>query len=222
MMHNKKMIVLPFMAILMLSVVGVAYAHWSDFIKIAGYAEMGSLTLAFDPDEILGCVDNEPTLPVPKDVAWCDVYYDPDSYVYDEHTDKYGYKVLVFEIYNAYPQYEVNLVTVVPHNIGTVPLVITDFNMWDPTGELEFVWTTPPPASPAYGYFWKDFDGDGVYDQDTEEIINVKIVNFVGVQLDPCESTKGEIDFEFKQPAEECHHYYFKVELVGIQFNKAP
>lgn len=217
---RKRMLAIPFALILVVSLTGYAYAHWSDFVYIEGTAEMGSLTLAFDADEILGCIDNEDLLPVPKDVGWCEIYYDPASYVVDPHTLKDGYKMLVFVIHNAYPQYEVHFTTVVLHNIGTIPIHITDINIWDPTGVLNWVWVIPPPSSPAEGFFWKDFNDNGVYDPD-EEIMNVDIVNFVSHQIDPCQNTKGEVDIDFKQPAEECHTYYFALEFVGIQWNKA-
>ncbi|UCH57361.1 MAG: hypothetical protein JSV18_00070 [Candidatus Bathyarchaeota archaeon] len=151
----------------------------------------------------------------------CEIYYDTASYVMDPHTLKDGYKMLIFVIHNAYPQYEVHFPTVVLHNIGTIPIHIIAINIWDPTGVLNWVWTAPPPASPAEGFFWKDLDGDGVYDPGEEEIMNIDIVNFVCVQIDPCQSTKGEVDIDFKQPAEECHTYYFALEFVGIQWNKA-
>lgn len=217
---RKRMLALPVIVILAVSLAGFAYAHWSDMVYIEGKAEMGSLTLAFDPDEILSCVDNELLLPVPKDVGWCEIYYDPDSYVQDPHTLKDGYKTLVFVIHDAYPQYAVHFTTVVLHNIGTIPIHIIGMKIWDPMGVLNFEWVVPPPTSPSEGLFWKDFNGNGVYDLG-EEIMNVVIVNFVCVQLDPCESTKGEIDIDFKQPAEECHTYYFAIEFEGMQWNKA-
>lgn len=220
-MSKRKTLILPVLAIFALSITGVAYAHWSDTVQIEGTVYMGGLTLVFDPDEILDCVDNEGLLPVPKDIGWCEIYYDPDSYIVDEHTGKDGYKVLVFVVHDAYPQYEVHFTTVVLHNIGTVPIHITNINIWDPTGDLNWEWTVPPPTTPAEGFFWKDLDGDGMYDPGEEEIMNVEIVNFVSVQLEPCESTKGEVDIDFKQPAEECHTYMFKIEIEGIQWNKA-
>ena len=221
-MWNKKIGAMVLLIAITLSVFGFAYAHWSDVITIDGTVQMGSMTLAFDPDEILDYVDNEPGLPEPKDVGWAEIYYDPASYVYDVHTEKDGYKTLVFVIHDAYPQYEVDFTTVVLHNIGTIPLHIIDINVWDPTGELNWTWVNPPDTTPATGFFWKDFDGDGVYDADDEEIMNVKIVNFYCIQLEPCESTKGQVDIHFKQPAEECHTYKFAISIEAIQWDKAP
>ena len=217
---NKKLATIPLLIAITLSVIGFVHAHWSDAIQIEGTVDMGSLTLVFDHREILGYVDNEGTLPIPKDIGWAEIYYDLTSYVEDVHTGKYGYDTLVFVVHDAYPQYEVHFTTVRVHNIGTIPIHLIDINIWDPTGELNWQWVVPPPAHTSEGFFWKDFNGNGVYDAG-EEIMNVTIVNFVCTQLEPCDSTKGEVDIDFKQPAEECHTYYFKIEIVGIQWNKA-
>jgi len=219
------MLVIPFVTILAISIVGVAYAAWYDYVNIEGMADMGSLTLAF--------VDSPPPIcleyhidPVTgellpgeykgKDVGNCTAWYEDD--IKDVHTNKTGHKTMYLIVNDAYPQYIVHT-TFEVHNIGTIPIHLVEFDLKDPAGELVFEWTVPPPTSPAKGFFYKDFDKSGNYTTG-EEIINVEIVNFVCVQLDPCEVTKGEIDIDFKQPAEECHTYTFKAELKGIQWNK--
>lgn len=220
-MENKRIAVMPLMAIIAFSILGFAYATWSDYVQIETTVNMGTLTIAFDPDEILDYVDNEPLLPVPKDIGWGEIYYDPASYIEDPHTLKDGYETLIFKVHDAYPCYEIHFTTVRIGNIGLIPAHIVDIEVWDPTGELNWEWTVPPPATPAEGFFWKDFDGDGIYDPGDEEIINVDIVNFVCVQIDPCESIKGEVDLHFKEPAEECHEYHFKIQIKAVQWNKA-
>jgi hypothetical protein len=222
-MWNKKIGAMVLLIAITLSAFGFAYAHWSDMVTIKGTVEMGSLTLAFDADEepYLTLADNEATLPEPKDVGWGEVYYDQTSLVEDVHTGKVGYKIMVFMIHDAYPQYEIRFTNVPLHNIGTVPLIITGIKVWDPSDELNWTWTAPPDTTPATGFFWKDFDGDGVYDAG-EEVMNVGIKNFYYVQLEPCESIKGEVDIDFKQPAEECHTYKFAISFEAIQWNKAP
>jgi hypothetical protein len=219
------MLVIPFLAILAISIVGMAYAHWSDYITIEGTAEMGSLTLAFDYLVDPLCIEyyfNETTGKfeegeyLGKDVGDCDAYY--DDYIMDVHSGKEGYKKMYLKVNNAYPQYIVHT-TFIVHNIGTIPIHLIEFNLWDPSGELKFWWEVPPPGSPAKGLFYDDLN-DNDFPDLGEERINVEIVNFVCVQLDYCESTKGEIDIDFKQAAEECHDYTFMAELVGIQWNK--
>lgn len=221
-MWNKKIGAMVLLIAITLSIFGFAYAHWSDMVTIEGTVDMGSLTLVFDESEelFLTWADNEPGLPEPKDVGWGEVNFDHASRVDDVHTGKWGYKIMVFVIHDAYPQYEIRFTNVPVHNIGTVPLHITGITVWDPTDELNWEWTVPPPTTPSSGFFWKDFDGDEVYDPG-EEVMNVSIKNFVSVQLDPCESIKGEVDIDFKQPAEECHTYSFMLTIECIQWNKA-
>jgi len=222
---NKRMLVIPFVTILAISIVGVAYAAWYDSVQIEGTAEMGSLTLAFDYEEPPVCMEYHkdpvtgqliPGEYLDKEVGDCHAYY--DDYIVDVHSGKEGYKTMYLTVDNAYPQYIVHT-TFIVHNIGTIPIHLVEFDLMDPSGELVFMWIVPPPATPAVGLFYADLNGNGVYDTG-EERINVEIVNFVCIQLDACESTKGEIDIDFKQAAEECHHYTFKAELVGIQWNK--
>jgi hypothetical protein len=215
----KKTALMCLVIVLAFGGLGVGYAHWSDYLYVDGTVEMGTLTLAFDAEEFLDYIDIEEATG-DKDIGSARIYYDPDSYILDEHSGKEGYKTLVFEILNAYPQYEVHFTTVVLHNIGTIPIHIVGIKLWDPDGVLNWEWEEPPPTTPSYGFFWKDKDGDGAYDPGEEEIMNVLIKNFVCIQLEPCESTKGEIDIDFKQPAEECHTYRFMVEFEGIQWNK--
>lgn len=220
-MQNKRIVVLPLMIIIALSIFGFVYAHWSDMVTVQGEVEMGSLTLAWDISEVLVSIDRE-TWEKDKNVSWAKIYYDlPASYVEDVHTGKNGCKTLVFEIYNAYPQYWVHFTTVTVHNIGNVPLNITGINVWDPTGYLNWTWIVSPPFSPAEGVFWRDFNTDGDRDPDTEDIMNVLIKNFVFEQLDPCEAKKGEVDIDFKQPAEQCHTYRFMMSIEAMQWNKA-
>jgi len=216
-MENKKIAAIALIIVITLSAVGFAYAHWVDYATINGKIQMGSMTLVFDPTELLDYTDNELTLPEPKDVGSGKIYYDTLTRVDDAHTGLYGYKVLVFEIHDAYPQYRIDFTTVVLLNIGTIPIHITGSTIWDPTGVLNWTWTTPPPHSPCEGFFWKDFNHNNVYDTG-EEIMHVKIVNFVSHQLEPGENTKGEVDIDFYQPAEPCHTYQFNIEFDATQY----
>ncbi|MDH5733188.1 MAG: hypothetical protein OEY88_05320 [Candidatus Bathyarchaeota archaeon] len=219
---NKKLAAIPLLIAITLSIFGFVYAHWSDMVYIEGTVEMGTLAIAFDPVEPLIVWDNEDLLPIPKDIGKSTMEYDPTSYVVDEHTGKDGYKKLILEINDAYPCYEVHFVTVTIWNIGTIPAHIIDLIItgWDVTDneELKFDWRIEFKD----GYFWQDLNGNGVVDPDTEEMINVTIKNFVCTQIDPCSpGTKGEFDFHFKQPAEECHTYTFSITIEAIQWNKA-
>jgi hypothetical protein len=196
---------------------GVGYAHWSQTLYIEGKVESGTFMTGFGEAY---CVDEEEDLPDPKDVGTCVAELDPDSFLAFKETPlgpKPFYEKIIVTIDNAYPSYWAHVVFTIG-NLGTIPAHVTAFRLTDPTGELGFFWYTPPPATPAYGEFWKDYNGNGVYD-DGEEVLNVVLVNFVGMQLHPCTETKGELDLHLKQTAEQAHQYKFLVEIDTIQWN---
>jgi hypothetical protein len=216
MMPSKKTVILPIAIILALSLTGVAYALWHDYIYIEGVATMGTLNIVWDEDEVL--LPDEPGEYLGKDVAQSYQWYDPDSYVTDHKTGKSGYKTMIFSIVNAYPCYTIHFDNVKVHNIGTTPV---NFVSWTVTGfdvkdgvPLVFEWE--PGYDNEWGYFKDDVDGDG----DLEEIIELYLINFIGDQLDPCHWEKGEIDFHFLQEAEECHTYTFSLTLEAWQWNE--
>jgi len=220
--RSKLLGITPLMLVVMLSIVGVAYSHWMDSITIEATVNMGSLTLAFDSYEPPACleyheVDGElfPGECEGKDVGKCEAWYE-DS-VTDDHTGKSGYKTLVINITNAYPQYIVHVVFVV-HNIGTIPIDLAGFNI---TGEkrkgdkkiCDLLWDGSG--------LWEDLNKNGVIDTGDKEVINLSITDNMPFQLDPCNKNKMEIDFEFKQEAEECHTYIIVVTIYGVQWNKS-
>ena len=221
-MDRKKLAAIALLIAIALSTFGFVYSAWTDYICIGGTVNMGSLTIVWDEGEAgyLGYEDNEGNLPDPKDIAWAEIYYDENSYVIDEHTGKGGYKTLILKIHNAYPCYEVHFTTLVVNNSGTIP---AHFIRWIVSGydetddeELMFKWYDEYTS----GAFWDNGPDDVWGTDDDVEIINVDIVNFVCHQLDPCHKTKGEIDFHFKQAAEECHTYTFSFTLEAVQWNK--
>jgi hypothetical protein len=222
----KKIAIISLVLVLALGSLGVGYAHWTDQLYVENTVHGGTVAIVWDADEepYLAWEDNESTFNPPKEVADGYHWYDDPMYWYcDPHTNKCGPEYAFVEVYNAYPGYEIHFTTLVVHNIGTVPVHIRGLDIWDPSGELEFVWTDPPgPAGgpDTMGYFWKDFNGDGVFDPETEEIINVEVVNFVCHQLEPCQSTKGELDLHFKQPMEQCHTYYFALAIDAVNYNE--
>jgi hypothetical protein len=224
------LVVFPILAVLALSVTGIAYSAWFDIVMIEGKVEMGSLTLAFDWVEPPSCeefyLDPETGVKVPgewkgKDVAQCSAWY--DGYAYDEHTGKEGWKVLFIEVFNAYPQLYVHT-TFKLHNIGTIPIDICKYVITGAkfTGEGEkvcdLVWYDPD--GDWIGGLFEDYNGNGVMDDDENIVINLEITNALPYQIDPCNTNKAEIDMDFKQEAQECHTYKIWVTVWGIQWNK--
>ncbi len=220
--------------VIALSLTGAGFAHWSDSVQIEGTAEMGSLTLAFDYVEPPLCQefhwDPTHTSKIPgeyldKDVGDVDCWY--ADYVYDVHSEKEGYKTLNILVTNAYPQYIVHT-TFKLHNIGTIPLDITQYNITgekrdSTTGDVVYNLLWYDPDGDWIGQLWEDVNGDGVVDTGGPDlmVINLEITNALPYQIDPCNTNKAEIDLEFKQDAEECHTYTIHVDIVAIQWNKA-
>lgn len=202
-MKDKRTIAIPIVIAILLSTLGIAYAHWSDMIKINGTVEMGSLTLGFVE---VTCVDKEYLTfypdPVPpgKDNARC--ICSLDEYVQDEHTLKEGYRKLWVKIEDGYPSYYC-FATFIVENLGTVPAVFKTITL---TAEAPLVAVEVAPG------LWelKDTSKPG-----EPVVINVEIVNLIDVQLDFCEKTKAQIDTYIKQPAQECHEYKYHVEIVA-------
>ncbi len=230
-MENKKLAAMVLLIALALSTFGFAYAHWSDMVYIEGTVEMGSLALAFDYVEPPSCVEyywaNGKKVEgeyLGKEVGDSDCHY--EDYIKDVHTLKEGYKKLIIEITNAYPQYIVHT-TFKLHNIGTIPIDIATYEI---TGEkrdsegtviCNLLYADTDPAKPWIGDLWEDVDGDGIIDLAVDlKVIDLEITNQLPKQIDPCDTDKAEIDLEFKQDAEECHTYTIHVTVVGIQWNK--
>lgn len=209
-MHvDKKLLALPVLTMIMLSIVGFAYAHWSDVININGTIKMSSLTLAFrevEPPVEYHWKDGVRYIgePMGKEVA--ETTSTLEQPVTDPHTGKSGFEKMHIAVTNGYPCYEVHC-TFVLHNIGSMPLHIVGRTIEDPTGELTFTGsgTTLDP--------WVGVDVDG------NEVLNVLIVNLVSIQLEPCMDTKAEIDTHIKQDAQECHTYQYEVTIMYEQYD---
>lgn len=223
------MVVLPIVAILMLSIAGVAYSAWTDKVLIEGTVKMNSLTIAFDYEEPPFCrefykdangqlVEGEYK---DKDVGSCEAWY--DELVVDEHTMKPGYKMLYITIDNAYPQYFV-YTTFIINNTGTVPVFIYGYviggEKCDKDGNVIYDLLWHDPDEDWIGGLYEDVNGNGVVDDEDILVINLELVDQLPNQIDPCHVNKQEIDIDFKQEAEECHTYIIQIEILAVQWNK--
>jgi len=205
-MHmDKKLIVLPILVTIALSITGFGVAHWTDMIYINGTINMANMTLAFTTQEPPFIY--EVPEPKGKDVGWTEGYY--DKLFQDTHTGKWGYKEFIIIIHNAYPSYEVHCVFVV-ENVGILPIHIYGYEITDPSGTLT----------------WDLLKG-ALVDANGNEIINVRIVDLISRQIEPEDNpltpevdnkAKAEIDLHIKQDALECHTYYFKVGILYEQY----
>ena len=211
--------------VLAMGALGVGYAMWWDEVTIEGTVDTASLTIGFQ--ELFLTEDDEAE---GKDVGSITGYMDVQKGLhYIKETGEYMpiYDKIIVSINNAYPCYWTHIIFTIA-NGGTIPAVITGLDLVDPTGELNFMWTTPPPASPAWGLFWKDLNGNGVYDppvagdpfQPGERIILVKYVDNFGVQLEPCDEVKSELDLHVEQAAEQDHVYSFVATISFVQWDE--
>jgi predicted ribosomally synthesized peptide with SipW-like signal peptide len=235
-MENKKIAAIMLIIAITLSAVGIVYAHWSDTATINGEIKMGTLTLAFTTTE--GPVANEyyhnlnpppdwlPGEAEGKDVGSCSAHY--EDLITDKDTGKPGYKTLVINITNAYPQYAVHT-TFIAHNIGTVPLFIYGVSLVgekkDHTGahvfDLILDWWVNTTSGHIEGDIYEDRDSSGTVSAGDLLVMNFQIVDTLyPLQLDPCQSDKEEIDIDFKQEAEQCHTYTLTFSLLAVQWNK--
>jgi hypothetical protein len=221
----KKIGLLCLALVLALGTLGVGYAMWSDEVTIEGTVDTASLTIGFQEVAESFEVTEKPGLDgKPKEVGNFTVELNTQKGTHwDEFSQTYKpiYEKIIATIENGYPCYEVHIVFTVA-NGGTIPAIITGLVL--SSGELNFEWTTPPPNSPAVGYFWKDLNGNCVYDPPSgtdpgEKIISVKVVtNLVGLQLEPCDEWKSELDLHIEQAAEQGHTYEFVANITAEQW----
>jgi len=176
------------------SIAGIAYAHWTGQVEVKVTAYIGCFTIRFiNP---LECSDNEAT----KNIGLSNCYYtEPDPIE--------GYKKLVIQISNAYPDYTVDCNFTIK-NIGTTISTITNISITDPDEKLRWKWITQYTE----GFLWQDLNENDVYDPG-EEIIYVTITDLVNVSLDPGQIRKAEITTKILANAEECHSYGFEVSI---------
>lgn len=231
-MKDKKLAAIPLIIAITLSIFGLVYAHWGDYVKIEGTVYMGDLTLAFDfvepPLQEEFHWDPTHTFKIPgeykgKDVGHCAAQY--EDLIQDVHTLKQGYKTLNITITNAYPQYIVHT-TFKLHNIGTIPLNVCKYaiagNKTDSQGNVIYKLLWYDPNGDYIGELWEDVNNNGVVDTTGPDllVINIEITNSLPYQIDPCKTNKAEIDIDFKQDAEECHTYVIDITVIAIQWNK--
>jgi len=232
--------------IIALSVVGFAYAHWTDLIKINGVVSTGSMTVGFT--EIVREWDKEDWLtfygqnPEGKDVGdtfcWLDEPLETDV-----HTNKTVYKKLWCYVNNSYGDYwGINKFTI--DNAGTIPVVISNVTLtynasilsvrvvipdmvWEftdiNTSKVAFnVWLYKEP--PDYGPGWEiapPWDFPAPWPE-----------ALIGNQIDPqpefvanpwVNMTDSELLTELcvhvKQSAPQCHTWYFDIEIEFVNWD---
>ena len=139
-----------------------------------------------------------------KEVA--EITHSVSDWYTDPITGKSAPTKLSIAITDAYPCYWA-AITFRVKNLGTIPVMVDQIILSDPTGEL--TWDDTLKAL---------VDGSGT------EIINFQFVNMWGIQIDPCDplGEKAELDLHVKQAAIQGHQYNFELMLRAIQWNEFP
>jgi hypothetical protein len=127
---------------------------------------------------------------------------------YDNLDEIEGWKTLNITMQNIYPNYVAKCEFTVK-NIGEVNEIIEEYEVIDPTSELNWLWVNEY----SEGLLWKDFDNSQSYEEG-EEIILIMITDMKNIQLEPGEVKTGEIVFSISQNAEQKKAYYFEVKII--------
>ncbi|RLE86975.1 MAG: hypothetical protein DRN04_18790 [Thermoprotei archaeon] len=210
-MDTKKLTILPIF-LLLLSMFSVAFAMWSETLRVNATVNTGELDWEFMEGTLiqLDTCDfpvndyNASFLPQPGSQQLDKNVGCTDLELIDSDNDG-DYDTLKITMHNVYPWYYEHIAFKV-HNDGTIPLkiwrVIINGNIYH---ELN-------PGVIEGEYF--DFDGDGKNDT------LVWWGNNFGVQLDPCESADISLDITILQDAHEGSTITFTIQVDAIQWNE--
>lgn len=230
---NKKLVAVPLLVAIGLSICGFAYSHWTSTVYINGKANTGWLMLGF--------TQQSPAEPPSVTEWWMDLasvlhageYLGKDvanasasltGPITCPQTGLSGFNELDLTVNNAYPGYLVHT-TFNLLNLGTIPV---DFKYINVTGEkrtstgtvvynLLYIYC----SNNHTGYLFEDINKNDKIDDGDVKVISIYISNSLPVQYDPHGTPdKREIDLDFEQAAEQCHTYTIHVTLFGIQWNK--
>lgn len=230
-MKKNKLMLSSVVLLVLLSAVGYGYAHWADSITYTAEVQTGSMTLVHMKEWSAGTPDGEAY----SNIVWGGDKNDPHqigTYCFgswgfkdlkeDCITKDWGWETMWVKFENVYPGIRAAR-SVVLENIGTTPLHITGVEIWDPSGEMTWVWVTKfsDAATYADGFFYIDglVDDNGKYDPE-EAVMYVTIGHGFEVQLHTKDWVKSEVDIDFLQPLEECGKLYeFEIKYLADQWN---
>jgi len=247
-MKNSKVMAAFATTLVALSLVGIAFAGWTDQVTIEGVAEMGEFIVgilvpddgdAFEvmettngyPEEGPAPQQEEPGGFTPKPwVANTYVYLDDfRTSVHHDPPQTVAHYMNIF-VENAYPQYDAH-VWFMLKNAGTIPAHIRCiFGYATVESSLDGVPRDLVMTEEGWEYDGVSWVNSGTL-YDPERLVDVILWKLVltvpigqdptAVQLEPCNEYPAEIHFEFTQDAEECHVYKWGFLVDAIQWNKA-
>ncbi|MEM3404497.1 MAG: hypothetical protein QXJ17_08185 [Nitrososphaeria archaeon] len=203
-MINKKMMAMPILLVMVLSIVGISYGLWSETLFLNGTVGTGELDI-----EIKGPfkpLDGPSTLDWNGNCTWDTWQTDKDvggptvMTPYDSDGDG-DYDKLNITLVNVYPYYLEDPSFWV-HNDGTIPFII------------EMVKINGVPVKIGETVFL-DLTGDGKDD------IKIMWGNSIGWQGHPCQSHEISFLILVLQDAPENACLSFIVEIVAYQYNES-
>jgi len=203
----RQTIITTLLFIMLFSLIGIAYAVWSDTLKINTSVGMGELDWEFSPGSVIQL--DTCAYPVPdynasyfpstgsiqtnKDVGCTELI------LIDSDGDG-DYDTLNVTMYNVYPWYYEHIAFAL-HNDGTIPLkvwrAIINGNIYYEIDVLDL-----------------DLNGDGKPD------LHIWWGNNFGAQIDPCNSADLSFDLTVLQDAPENSTLSFTISLEAIQWNE--
>ncbi|MCD6510019.1 MAG: hypothetical protein J7L11_06505 [Thermoprotei archaeon] len=226
-MRNKGIMGIIAIMIVLLSMLGAAYAAWTDTVRIEVEAKMGEFIVGI-LDKSVSCTETTNGVPeeqfkYPKPwVANCScTLSDFETSVHHTPPQTVA-KRLDIKLVNAYPQWDVHIRFKLK-NAGTIPAKLVEANMTgrdlkddeDLTININWYFDTGLGA-------WVG-EGEVIDPTVGTAIINLHIEVFVpeDYQLEPCTEYPVYLSLDFKQEAEECHTYLITLQILAVQWNKA-
>jgi len=201
----KKLAVLFIVPMLILSTTGLAYAMWSETLRINVTVNTGEVDVEWSS---WNCTDTGIDPGYTKNVSAC--------YVTNETSDSEGDVIkLNVTIVNAYPSYNVTVYGEVD-NIGTIPVkFLKAFIDMDNDGVFD--------GDDVEMTLCVVYDLD--LDNDTKADVNVHLFladdGGDGSQIDPGDSDFYGLNIHIKQNATELTTYQFHIVLIFAQWNDA-
>ncbi|RLI81355.1 MAG: hypothetical protein DRP01_10980 [Archaeoglobales archaeon] len=230
-MRSKGLIEVFGLLVILLSVLGVAYAHWSATLYISGTVETGTVDAEFgyvqSNDD--GCGDVSET----GDPYECGTW----SYVVEEEKEKWYWeggryvkdvgsctvelsedrKTLIVTLDNAYPSYMPSIAYQIV-NTGTIPVRIEKIILTRVGGNYPKKELTPCTR------YYVDYETGTVAETlfaEADFSIHVTGI-YIGQQIDPKDYAIGDLCIHVLGNAKQNAKYTFTITIVVTQWNKVP
>jgi len=205
-MKNVKFIAV--MLVLLLGLMGGAYAAWGDELVVSGSVETGTVDVEFTDfnvvyDVVANTKDGEEVAIVTIEPGECN-----------------NPKELVFTVTNAYPQFEAWIEFTV-HNKGSIPVKLQSIEIHPEYPEGEFLILNSPPFLPPGWCQEHELPKSQCPCNDNNDNNDVPDLE-VGTQLNTCETADGSIYVKVSPDCEgvQGYTYTFTVTYEFIQWNK--